>query len=250
MSIQETLKLLEDNSHINYGKFADYLTDDQKKIIRKIYGSYTTYLTPRKLSKLIYFLDSVIEKKLKGNFIEFGCGYGGVTALISSIKPKNSNLVVYDVFGEIPSPSDNDPKECFERYEIIKNKNAKGISGKEYYGYVTDLKNVVSRYLVDFHDCELKDKNITLIKKNIMDIDSLDFPISFAHIDVDWHDPTLKSLELISSNLTNDGIIVIDDYFNWKGAKKAVDDFLSSSQSKFIIKDDSENSLVISINKE
>ena len=82
-----------------------------------------------------------------------------------------------------------------------------------------------------------------------MDIDSLDFPISFAHIDVDWHDPTLKSLELISSNLTNDGIIVIDDYFNWKGAKKAVDDFLSRSESKFIIKDDSENSLVISINK-
>ncbi len=243
---QDILQLLENNSHVDFGKYSDSINDYAKKIIRKIYGSYTSYLSPSKLAKLVYFMNTVIEKGNQGHFAEFGCGLGGVTSLISSIKPTNSHLYVYDVFEEIPPPSENDPKECFLRYENIKKKNAKGFSGREYYGYISDLINVVENYLIDFHQCSIKDKNISLNKQNIMEIDSLVYPISFAHIDVDWHDPTLRSLNLISSNLTENGIIIIDDYFNWGGAKKAVDYFLSHSESRFIVVDESENSLAIS----
>ena len=59
MSIQETLKLLEDNSHINYGKFADYLffVDKPEQSAYKVEG-----LEPAKTASQV---SETVEEKVE-----------------------------------------------------------------------------------------------------------------------------------------------------------------------------------------
>ena len=58
-------------------------------------------------------------------------------------------------------------------------------------------------------------------------------PVSFAHIDCDFYDPVMNSLNQIVPNLCINGILVIDDYYCWSGAKKAVDDYFQVIKSKY-----------------
>ena len=51
----------------------------------------------------------------------------------------------------------------------------------------------------------------------------VDEPICLAHIDVDWYDPVICCLERIVPRLTPDGVVVLDDYNDWSGCRKAVD---------------------------
>jgi asparagine synthase (glutamine-hydrolysing) len=52
--------------------------------------------------------------------------------------------------------------------------------------------------------------------------------IAFAHIDCDWYDPVRLCLEKISPALNVGGYIILDDYLDYGGCKKAVDEFLTN----------------------
>ena len=51
--------------------------------------------------------------------------------------------------------------------------------------------------------------------------------ISLLHIDGDWYESTRVCLENLWDRVTDNGIVQIDDYGEWQGCKKALDEFLS-----------------------
>ena len=72
----------------------------------------------------------------------------------------------------------------------------------------------------------------------------VDAPIALAHVDVDWYDPVMTCLERIAPHLSVGGIIVLDDYFDWSGCRKATDDFLKNTPFRFT-KDTSAGSMAL-----
>jgi asparagine synthase (glutamine-hydrolysing) len=52
--------------------------------------------------------------------------------------------------------------------------------------------------------------------------------IALAHIDCDWYDPVKYCLEAIADKMSPSGLIVIDDYHAFGGARTAVDEFIES----------------------
>jgi hypothetical protein len=51
--------------------------------------------------------------------------------------------------------------------------------------------------------------------------------ISLLHLDGDWYESTRACLENLWDRVCEGGIVQIDDYGEWQGCKKAVDEFLS-----------------------
>jgi len=76
-----------------------------------------------------------------------------------------------------------------------------------------------------------------------MTIDSQ--PLSLAHIDVDWYEPVKTAIDRIEPNLVPGGSIVIDDYNDWSGCRRAVDDYMSTKPSSCYALNSSAGSLVI-----
>ena len=184
-----------------------------------------TYLPMEKISKILRAVRHIEEAGLPGDFIEAGCALGGSSILIAAAKSPGRKFFVHDVFGMIPPPTSEDPEDVHRRYETIKSGNARGLAGQTYYGYRGDLRAEVEgnfrRHGIDPHK-----NSVSLVQGLVQDTLEVGQAVAFAHIDVDWHDPVKVCLKRIHPHLVAGGSIILDDYNDWGGCRKAVDNFL------------------------
>lgn len=52
--------------------------------------------------------------------------------------------------------------------------------------------------------------------------------ISLLRLDTDWYESTLHELTHLFPRISQGGVLIIDDYGHWRGARKAVDEFLEA----------------------
>jgi O-methyltransferase len=56
--------------------------------------------------------------------------------------------------------------------------------------------------------------------------------IALLRLDTDWYKSTRVELEILYPCLTKAGVLIIDDYGHWKGAKRATDEFFAGLSFK------------------
>lgn len=210
------------------------LKQPERRLIRQIRSRKLTYLSVKKLVQIAKTCSSIEQQKLTGLFLEAGCALGGSTVLIASIKRKDRLLRVYDVFGMIPAPTLEDTVDVHERYKNIAQGKSVGIGGDLYYGYQENLYEKVQHNLASF-GINTDRMGVKLIKGLLQDTMQLEQPVVFAHIDVDWYDPVKTSLERIFPQLVVNGSIILDDYFDWGGCRKATDEFLADKKDQIVL---------------
>lgn len=54
--------------------------------------------------------------------------------------------------------------------------------------------------------------------------------ISILRLDGDWYDSTIECLENLYNKVSEDGVIIVDDYYDWDGCARAVHDYLSRNR--------------------
>ena len=54
-----------------------------------------------------------------------------------------------------------------------------------------------------------------------------DGPIAILRLDTDWYESTRHELEHLYPRLVQGGVLVIDDYGHWAGARKSVDEHIA-----------------------
>ena len=205
---------------------------EQIESINFVLNNSLTYLDKAALLDLFLAVKSVEPLSGKGTIIEAGCALGGSAIVIASAKSKTRTFQIFDTFGLIPPPSDNDENDSINRYDDIISGNAQGIEGNTYYGYLKDLKAQVE---LNFEQAGLSvsENQIELIQGLFEDKLWINQPVILAHIDCDWYNSVLVCLERIVPNLLTGGLLVIDDYYHWAGCRKAVDYYFLDKMSSF-----------------
>jgi len=191
-----------------------------------------TYLAQSKFASLYDCIDAVHDSGAPGDFMEFGVALGGSGICLASALGPDRRFLGFDVFAMIPPPTEVDGINVNKRYAAIKDGNSVGIGGDKYYGYVDDLYNVVRNNFSSF-GLEVDGSRILLVKGHFNDTLPAydDAVIALAHIDCDWYEPVLYCLEYAWPRLSQGGFIVVDDYNDWHGCRKATDEFLLSHPS-------------------
>lgn len=206
--------------------------------------AHLTYLSPARLANIEWALEAVVRDGVAGSFLEAGVAQGGSAIVIAGHLGRNRRFDGYDVFEMIPSPGESDPATAHQRYADISAGRAQGIAGKEYYGYRTDLLSEVTQAFRD-HGIQVDGTRIRLhrglVESTLHPIE----PVAFAHIDCDWFEPVYLSLERIYPKLSLGGIIIVDDYYDWGGAKQAVDAFLEQVEDLVAIRGRPGNHLIL-----
>jgi O-methyltransferase len=59
--------------------------------------------------------------------------------------------------------------------------------------------------------------------------------IALLRLDTDWYESTRHELEHLFPRLVAGGVLIIDDYGHWKGARKAVDEYLRQHGVKLLL---------------
>ena len=75
------------------------------------------------------------------------------------------------------------------------------------------------------------DKNINYVKGMVEDTIPAQAPdkISLLRLDTDWYASTKHEMQHLFPRLSNNGILIIDDYGHFNGAKQAVDEYLTAT---------------------
>lgn len=157
-----------------------------------------------------------------GAVVECGVALGGSGIWLASLL-KDREYHGYDVFDQIPPPGPQDPAKAHERYAVIASGKSKGLGEDTYYGYLGDLLDRVSASFASY--------NLTPhLHKGLFE-DSLhpEWPIALAHIDCDWYEPVSVCLQRITPWLACGARVIIDDYFDYGGSQKAVDEHLAGN---------------------
>jgi hypothetical protein len=153
------------------------------------------------------------------SFVECGVAKGGCIALMKSIS-KNNKVFGFDSFEGMPPTTEKDIGDYNKTNPI----NGYGKPGDNLSGGIDTVYDVFDKLNVNMF-------NVTLIKGYFQktleiqqNIDNIG-KIAVLRLDGDWYESTKICLEKLYDNVVDGGVIIIDDYGHWVGAKRAVDEF-------------------------
>jgi len=195
-------------------------------------------LSVEKLRRIEDALDTIRRNSVPGALVEFGVALGGSAIVIAKIAGAGRQFHGFDVFAMIPPPvSVNDDQKSRERYEVIRSGRSKGIDGgSDYYGYrenlFEDVKANFNRHGVPV------DQNSIWLHRGLFEetwpVTNVG-QVAFAHVDCDWYDPVSYCLNVLADRVSPGGVIMLDDYNDYGGARKATDEFVSQhSEFQFL----------------
>jgi len=175
---------------------------------------------------LDYLKTMLIEcLELEGDVVECGVYKGGSAIhILDTLKENNKTykyIWLYDTYEGLPKPTKWDKKH---------HTNHKTSWREDWYkGTLEEVKTNISTAGYGFD-------NIKFIPGLIEDTILKNQPdkISFLHLDMDFYSPTKVALEHLYPKLSDNGILVIDDYGSWKGVRKAVNDYFGTEKPDFL----------------
>jgi asparagine synthase (glutamine-hydrolysing) len=201
-------------------------------IVRAVRADSLTYLDQGALLDLFERVRAIERRGSPGILIEAGCALGGSAIVMAAAKAPARPFRVYDVFGMIPPPSNRDGEDVHERYAVISSGRSPGLNGNRYYGYEEDLRDKVAGNFRR-HGVPIDRHHVQLVPGLFQDTLRVTEPVALAHIDGDWYESVMTCLQRIEPHLTGDGVIVVDDYDDWSGCRKAVDEYFADKRDRY-----------------
>ena len=60
-------------------------------------------------------------------------------------------------------------------------------------------------------------------------------PIALLRLDTDWYDSTMHELVHLFPRLSKSGVLIIDDYGHWEGARRACDEYFAQHRVPILL---------------
>jgi len=181
-------------------------------------------------------IEYISKFKIPGDIVECGVWKGG-SVIISArtlLKENNidKNIYLYDTFDGMSEPTEADKMTANDFSAEVMWKDLKEKKDDIWMCYVPveEVKKNV------FSSGYPKEKFI-FVKGKVEDTIPKTMPekISLLRLDTDWFESTQHELTNLFPKLAVGGILIIDDYGHWKGARKAVDDYFRENKIKILL---------------
>lgn len=166
------------------------------------------------------------NNKLEGDFVECGVWRGGniiLYKLLNDFYGLDKIIFAYDTFEGMTAPEDidmdSDGNSAYKLLnESIKSEYLKNI-------HCVAKINSVKRNILKYSNLENINFIIGPVEKTLLLEKNLPKKISVLRLDTDWYSSTKIELEILYPRLVHGGVLIIDDYGHFKGARKATDEF-------------------------
>ena len=200
------------------------LTDEQRALITKVRPFTMTSIA--RMASLINAVDYVTKNRIPGDIAECGVWRGGSMMIIAltllAHGDRSRSLYLYDTYEGMSEPTSEDKSHDGVSADAQLQSEAQG-TGIWCYASIDDVRaNLISTgYPAD---------KIHFIKGKVEDTipQALPSDLALLRLDTDWYESTRHELNHLYPLLSDKGILIIDDYGFWQGAKKAVDEYFST----------------------
>ena len=166
-------------------------------------------------------VEYIVKKRIPGDLVECGVWKGGSCLLMAltlmQMNAVDRTIYLYDTFTGMSEPTEEDViawngKHVHEKWERDDFKSW-AVSRERVY------RNLVS--------AGVNQDMLRFVEGDVLETLTTTVPdkIALLRLDTDWYASTAKELKVLYPLLSTGGVLVIDDYGHFEGAKKAVDDY-------------------------
>jgi O-methyltransferase len=186
-----------------------------------------TMTSPERVAALCNAVRYVARAGVPGDVVECGVWRGGsmmaIARTLMAAGDTERHLHLFDTFEGMPPPSDEDvnfsglPAEQ-ELRESDKSSRVWAIATLD------DVTRAVG-------SVGYPHQRIRYVAGRVEDTIPRDAPerISLLRLDTDWYESTKHELVHLFPRLSAGGVLIIDDYGHWQGARKATDEYLAEA---------------------
>ncbi|PIT97700.1 macrocin O-methyltransferase [Candidatus Berkelbacteria bacterium CG10_big_fil_rev_8_21_14_0_10_41_12] len=173
-------------------------------------------------------VEYIVKAKIPGDFVECGVWRGGsamiMTYTLLQMKEINRKIYLYDTYEGMSEPTREDKKISSDTLAVDKWKSKQKEQHNEW--CFASLKEVKS----NLFSTGYPKKNLVFLKGKVENTIPKIMPskIALLRLDTDWYESTKHELKHLFPVLTKHGVLILDDYGSWAGAKKAVDEYFKN----------------------
>jgi hypothetical protein len=194
--------------------------------LRQNYQKYTKASEAR-LQAMRDCLLAIEREGLAGDVVECGVWRGGNIILARKLAPERV-CWLFDTFAGMTEPTEVDRKPNGARaLDSFRLKTASRPWAavpldevRSYFAETETLDDERLRFIVG------------PVEQTLRDTAHLPERIALLRLDTDWHASTKIELEILYPRLTPGGMLIVDDFGHWLGARKAVEDYFAGSLVK------------------
>jgi O-methyltransferase len=198
------------------------------EIVRKVRSR--TMTTNENIHALCSAVSYLSASGIAGDIVECGVWRGGsmMAAALALLRSGDvdRDLYLYDTYEGMSAPTDQDiDSQGRSALELF---GADGRSGDNSESVwepesVDGVRHAMASTGIDMARCHF-------IKGRVEDTLPGSAPerIALLRLDTDWYESTRHELRTLGPRIVDGGILIIDDYGYWKGARKATDEYLNT----------------------
>jgi hypothetical protein len=195
--------------------------DRDKAIVSYVARNELTMVSEERLFATVMACRHVCAGRVDGDFVECGVWRGGnalIAADVFSRLSPDRKVYLLDTFSGMTQPGESDVSRT-------------GTAGEEGWcaASIEEVRaSFAARGLL---------ANVVFVKgdvgETLRDPRNLPAHISVLRLDTDWYESTRLELEILYPLLRPGGVLMVDDYGYWQGARKAVDEYFSAGNRPF-----------------
>jgi hypothetical protein len=206
------------------GVLAD-LPEADRALIARVDPFTMTSLERR--ASLLGAVDHIVKHRIAGDIVECGVWRGGSMMLVAlalmARGDTSRHLYLFDTFEGMSEPTAEDKALSGESAEAQLAR-----TGRDHPLWaVASLEDVKANIASTGYPAE----KIHYVKGKVEDTIPQTIPqrIALLRLDTDWYESTRHELNHLYPLLSRHGLLIIDDYGHWQGARQAVDEYFAGS---------------------
>ena len=192
-----------------------------------------TMTSKERIHALCSSVQYISKHAIEGDIVECGVWKGGsmMAAALSLLKlEQERKLWLFDTFDGMSEPTAADVDIRGQSAGDRMAKDDKVDSAIWAYGALDEVER-------NLKSTSYPDRLITYVKGKVEDTIPATVPekIALLRLDTDWYESTHHELTHLYPQLTVGGVLIIDDYGHWVGARKAVDEYIAENDLKILL---------------
>lgn len=171
----------------------------------------------------------VADNQIKGDFVEAGVWRGGHGILAGKVFQQDAadrRIWMFDTFGGMTEPTVLDRESNTGREALTTFVDAQRADHNDWcYSALSEVKANIEAAMLKLDDFSFV---VGDVAQTLLDEANLPSEIAVLRLDTDWYESTLIELETLYPRLSVGGVLILDDYGHWDGARIAVDEYFAT----------------------
>jgi O-methyltransferase len=196
-----------------------------------------TMTSPRRIAALCDGVEYAVRAGVPGAVVECGVWKGGsmMAAALTLLRldAAGRELYLFDTFAGMPPPTDEDRFSAYDGYNPMRHwRRRQRSSGLNAWHYVP-AEDVRAAVLSTGYPAE----RVHLVEGRVEETlpDRAPEEIAVLRLDTDWYESTKHELEQLYPRLSPGGVLVLDDYGHYEGARRAVDEYMAARGERLLL---------------